>query len=71
MTRLKFSSKRTIWNICYPEQQQIIDSFAHIWKIATPPTAMGDNELPAAPATETARLVLILLFTNTTNFYFT
>ena len=71
MTRLKFSSKRTIWNIWYLEQKQIIDSFAHnIWKIATPPTAMDDDGLPAESATTISRLVLILLFTNTQYLYF-
>ena len=64
MTRLKFSSKRTIWNIWYLEQQQIIGNLARdIWKIATPPTAMDDDGLPARPATAISRLVLILFFT--------
>ena len=55
----------------YLEQQQIIDSFSRdIWKIATPPTAMDDDGLPAESATAISRLVLILLFTNTQYFYF-
>ena len=71
MTKLKFSSKRTIWNIWYLEQQQIIDSFTRdTWKIATPPTAINDNGLPAESATAILRLVSILLFTNTQYFYF-
>ena len=70
MTRLKFSSKKTVWNI-YLEQQQVIDSFAcDIWKIATPPTAMDDYVLPAESPTAIPRLVSILLFTNTQYFYF-
>ena len=36
MTRLKFSCKGTIWNMCNLEQKQIIHSFAHnIWRITT------------------------------------
>ena len=55
----------------YLEQQLIIDSFAcDIWKIATPPTAMDDDGLPAEPATAISKLVLILLFINTQYFYF-
>ena len=47
----------------YLEQQHIIDSFAHnIWRIATPPTAMDEDELPAEPATKISRLALFYFF---------
>ena len=49
--------------MCYLKQLQIIDSFINdTWKIATPPTAMDVDELPAESATAMSRLVLILLF---------
>ena len=55
----------------YLKQQQIIDSLpCDIWKIATPPTPMNEDGLPAKAANTVSRLVLILLFTNKQFFYF-
>ena len=49
--------------MCYLEQQQIIESFAHdVCIIAIPPTAMDKDGLPAETVTGISRLVLILLF---------
>ena len=49
MTKLKFKSKRTVWNMCYLEQE-ITDSFSHdIHKTATPLTTMDETSDKTKP----------------------
>ena len=49
--------------MCYLGQQKVSDSFGDgIWRIATPPTVMDEDRLPAEPATAISMSLVILFF---------
>ena len=56
--------------MCYLGQQKVSDSFGDgIWRIATPPTVMDEDRLPAEPATAISMSLVILFFLLINNFF--